>query len=163
MPCAGKPGYTWIVRLFPQRALTGVRITTHQLAKCKQNSRLASKNTNPLAILASCFFTLTYTFLYFWPVVFWLGEWKYWTTCQCGERLEKHIHTPGFEHFLFPISNHRIIITDSKSVKVFLSILAADYEQFSSTCTRKRLCTYPNRQSNDSLEFGTIVEFLTNM
>jgi hypothetical protein len=57
--------------------------------------RMASKNTDPLASLASCFFPFHWPFLYFWPVVFWLGEWTYWTTHQFGECLENLIHTPG--------------------------------------------------------------------
>jgi hypothetical protein len=34
-------------------------------------------------------------FVYFWPGVFWLGEWKSWTTGQFGECFEKLIHTPA--------------------------------------------------------------------
>jgi hypothetical protein len=45
--------------------LTGVRITTRQLAKCEWNSGLANKNTNLLANLARIFSPLTYPFCIF--------------------------------------------------------------------------------------------------
>jgi hypothetical protein len=48
----------------------GVRITTRQLAKCEWNSGLASKNTNPLATMASCFFPLTDLFYIFGQLFF---------------------------------------------------------------------------------------------
>jgi hypothetical protein len=35
----------------------GVRITTRQLAKCEENSGLASENTNSLANLVKVFFS----------------------------------------------------------------------------------------------------------
>jgi hypothetical protein len=86
-------------------ATPGVRWINRQLAKCEWNSGLASKNTNPLASLARVFSPLNDLFL-----VFWLGEWKSWTTHQFGKCIEKLTPTPDKsltdEMFPFKPSTH---------------------------------------------------------
>jgi hypothetical protein len=76
------------------RKVAKVRITTRQTPKCKSISGLPSKNTTPLASLARFFSPSHWPFLHIGPVVFQLGEWKFLTTHQFGECLDKLIHTP---------------------------------------------------------------------
>jgi hypothetical protein len=72
---------------------TRVWMTTRQLTKCEYNSRLASKNLNPLASLARVLSPLTDPFYILASCLNWRV--KFLTTRQFGECLEKLIHTPA--------------------------------------------------------------------
>jgi hypothetical protein len=70
----GKVSVLYRVTIHRFHCTTGVQMTTRQLAKCEWKSGLASKITDPLASLAMFFSPSHLPFLYFWPVVSWLGE-----------------------------------------------------------------------------------------
>jgi hypothetical protein len=66
----------------------GLRTTTRQLAKSPNASGIQDWRVNIQThspVWRRFFFPSHWLFLYLWPVIFWLGEWKYWTTRQSGE------------------------------------------------------------------------------